>query len=252
MMNLGYMRRHLREMLKEPDPDNSLWTDLTLNEWLNEGAKMMTSSAQQNESACQFLCKLKPGSTTDYQREYILPDDFDEAISASLYNGIELALRHKDVQPSIRNNNFCGVPTHFYIRERTKKRIETDASGITITDIDSRKKARKMFGLDPRPTSAFPVTITYLALQPWMHVDSDEPTIPYEFRRGIIEYAAAQAFKSDEMYAQANLAMGEYSAYMEKLRDKMINRGQEMDFPTVKIRDEEDPPYQQYEVYRIP
>ena len=248
MMNLGYMRRHLREKLKEPDPANSLWTDLTLNEYLNEGAKVLASSTEPTESIFQFTTTLQASNAALYQREYVLPGDFDKVASCSLWNGTERGLLYRDVGKSIKNNGYTGIPTHFYVREKTRKRVDTSSTGMTISDIDTLKKPRKMFGLDPAPSQALVVTVRYFANHPWMRQDTDEPDIDYEFRRGIIEYAAALAYDSDEMYAQANLCRASYNGYKEGLFNKMISRGQETEFPVVKITDEDDSFF--YEVYR--
>ena len=71
-----------------------------------------------------------------------------------------------------------------------------------------------------------------------MKHDADEPLVPYEFRRGIIDYAVAQAYRSDEMYAQSNVHMTDFNEAVKGCMAKMSNQGQEQAFPTMRMRNE--------------
>lgn len=237
-MTLGYMRRHLREALKEQDPDDSLWTDLTLNDFLNEGAKVMASRCQPQETAFQFTVSLVSGSTTEYQRERKLPSDVDEVFGVYVKNGVQQQLTRRSFNRSMRNAD-TGTPTGFYVR-RSKKRIETNATDITVSDIDLVKRRPKlMLGLDPKPDDDYVITVFYYSLDSFMRNDADTPTIPFEFCRGIIDYAAYLAYRSDEMYATANLYLETFSAYVAGCQAKVMNEGQETEFPVMKIRDDD-------------
>ena len=241
-MQLGYLRRHLREQLKETNPDDSLWTDLTLNDFLNEGAKVFASRTQPIDTLFQFQCSLVPGTTTnEFRREYKLPADMDEIFSVFLYNGEQYELRKCDMAYALRNSNFVGIPDRFYVRALTRKRIESNSQAITPSELDtSNKKARRMIGLHPKPSTNYVVTVCYYASHFWMRNDADSCIIPFEFCRGVIDYAAYLAHSSDEMYATANLYLEKFNSAVEGCRAKMINQGQETRFPTVRLRDDDE------------
>lgn len=232
------MRLEVRELLKEQDANTSLWTDKQLNKWLNQGAKLMVAYAQPQESMGGFTCELQTVNAGLYKSEYELPEDVDEIFGAWVYIGQQQELRQCGVEKALREQNIQMIPTHFYVRKLVTKRMDGAPTGITVSSENQERRGRTMFGLHPRPASNYPITYCYYSRQFEMRNDHDIPIIPYEYREGIINYCMSKCKKSDDMYAEADYYMNEYKAFADKCRDKMISRGQEVDFPVTKIRNE--------------
>jgi hypothetical protein len=53
------------------------------------------------------------------------------------------------------------------------------------------------------------------------------------FHRGLIHYATSLAKEIEEASAEADREMGKFQEYAKALKEKMIARGQQMEFPTV-------------------
>lgn len=250
MYDLGGLRFHLREALKEPNPDDSLWTDQVLNSWLNEGAFQMAEMAQPEECIYSFATVYENGSTSSYAREYEMPAGTNDIFGVSLWNGMNHDLHLVDQVRALQNNQITGVPTRFYIR-KSRQVAETSAAGIAVTK-NQKNQMRFYIGLDPKPSGEFPVSVFHYADHFYMHNDADVPIIPPAFRRGIIYYAKYLAHESDDMEALANLARSQFNNYVELLKAKRISAGQQMEFPKVRIRDEDERDEDYYEVSRIP
>lgn len=239
-MNKGQMRHEFRIAVGELDEDDSFYTNDQIDNWLNEAAKVMASIAQPIETLFQVTTSLRRGSTTEYAVEYELPPDMDELFGVTLFNGAdEHELTQINEGIARRNNQSVGIPDRFYLRGLTRKRADNGATGITVADLDG-KRTRMMLGLYPRPAGAYPITVCYYSHHFDMKNDFDVPIIPVQFRRGLIAYALWLAKKADDAYAEANIYKAEFAEFADKCREKMINRGQETNFPVVRIRDEED------------
>jgi hypothetical protein len=98
-----------------------------------------------------------------------------------------------------------------------------------------------VLGLYPVPSNA---TLKFYVYHYPEHFDliddTDVPRIPIEYRRGLIHYAASLGFQKEGASEDASRHMGEFSTYMKRLSEMMINNGQEESFPRSQTHGEDD------------
>lgn len=231
-MNLGQMRLEVRRAIDELTA--SFWTDAEINDWLNEGAKIMVSISQTLQSVHQF-------STEQGKQEYLLPADLDEIFGVTLSMGGSLTQLRPTYAENVQwGNATSGVPNQFYTRSQTGESVSQDDNGLTVSKV--AEGPRTLIGFFPIPSSAYQITINYFARHGTMRNDLMCPLIPVEYHRGIINFAIAQAKVKDEAYSEANRFLEQFKEYSDRLRDKSIARGQGMEFPSVTLTDEYELP----------
>ena len=238
-MNLAAMRLEVRRGLNEATAD--LFADSEINDWLNEAAKVMCELAQPMQAFWQK-------TLTASQQEYELPGDFDEIFSVKLTNSSNI----EDLSPiEAGDAQFgafgTGTPSRYYLRYLTTQRADQTASGIILTNIAS---TQTVIGFYPAPSSALTVTVYYHPSHYKMQTDASVPWVPVQFRRGLVSYAIARGKEKERAYQEADRFQGQFVQFAEKLRDKMITRGQGAFFP--KVRSAGDDDYRADVVVRIP
>lgn len=232
-MNRGQMRLEVRRAIGELTAD--LWSDSEINDWLNEGAKILISNSQ----ALQAIYQL---TTVAAQQEYVLPDFIDEVFNLTLnYNGLRSLTNVRPEQVQL-GTFMQGIPGWFYTRYLSQQTGDQTSSGITVDDVDPQGQHSKfVLGLFPCPNSALQLTVSYYARHFEMKTDGAVPQVPPEFRRGIVAYATALAKEKEGAYGEADRKRKEFSDFSDRLREKMICDGQS-EFPCVTT-DEDEPLY---------
>jgi hypothetical protein len=232
-MQLSQMRLEVRRAIDELTED--FWSDDEIDDWLNEGAKVMVSIASPLQSSYQF-------NTVAGTQEYVLPDDVDEVFAVAInYSGIR-QLRPTLAERVQWSQSYTGIPAEFYTRYMSLKTAMHTSSGITVAAAGGTNVQKFVLGLYPIPSGANQVTISYYSKHFTMSADADIPQVPVEFHRGIINYAVHLAKEKDEAYAEADRHLEKFKNYCDRLRDKMISQGQEMAFPTVVVAEDLDSP----------
>lgn len=243
-MNLAQLRREVRRKLNESSAD--LWTDDMINDWLNEGVRTMIVIAQPLQTAFQFYPSLRSGSTSEYKGEYLLPADVDEVYSVSVFSGVNQELQLVDEKVVRDGARSAGTPSYCYVKDQTMVTTEqlSAAPGISLTGVnsDNTQDARKVLGLYPAPSSSgTAITVFYFSKGFDMATDTQIPhAIPLAFHRGIVHYATSLAKEIEEASAEADREMGKFQEYAKALKEKMIARGQQLEFPTVNEREDYD------------
>ena len=243
-MNLAQLRREVRRKLNESSAD--LWTDEMINDWLNEGVRTMIVIAQPLQTAFQFYPSLRSGSTSEYKGEYVLPADVDEVYAVTINSGVTLELKLVDERVVRDGSRSAGTPEYCYIKDQTLVTTEqiSAAPGIAIAAVNSENPndARKVLGLWPAPSVATTaISVFYFSKGFDMSNDNQIPhAIPLAFHRGIIHYATSLAKEIEEASAEADREMGKFQEYAKALKEKMISRGQQMEFPKVNEREDYD------------
>ena len=233
-MNLGQMRLEVRRAIAELAAD--LWSDSEINDWLNEGAKIMVSNAQNIQAMHQF-------TTVAGTQEYSLPDDIDELFAATYYNNGIIQLAPADARNIQQGTNFTGISRWFYTRTSTAQTSGQGASGITLGTVDAAnpRLPHLVLGLYPIPAAATQVTVFYYSRHYTMRTDGSVPAVPPEFRRGIIAYATALAKEKEMAYGEADRKRKEFQEFADRLREKMVTDCQDIAFPTVRTDDDQVP-----------
>lgn len=236
-MNRGQLRREVRRKLNESSAD--LWSDAAINDWLNEAVRTMIVISQPLQTAFQFYPSLRDGSTSEYKSEYILPADVDEVYQVTAHTGSNFPLQLVDESVIADGTRVSGSPEYCYIKDSTMVTIEplSDAPGLSVQALnsDNSQVARKVLGLYPVPsTDESAITVFYFSKGFDMTNDNQIPhAIPLAFHRGIIHYATSLAKEIEEASAEADREMGKFQEYAKALKEKMISRGQQMEFPRV-------------------
>lgn len=232
-MNLQQMILEVRRAVDEPQPD--FFTDQELTDWLNEGAKIMASDAQPLQTVYQF-------TTTNAVQEYPLPQDTDEIFGVSYYRSSTLyQLRPVDVRVVQFASVVTSLPVNFYLRSVTNQLAPQTTSGIVPENYATNPTTYGLvLGLYPLPSnSTDTVTVSYYAKHNNMRFPYDVSPIPLEFHRGIVAYSIAMAKGKDSAYGEMNnVYLPLFQQFKDRLKEKMANRGQEMEFPKMKINDE--------------
>ena len=237
-MNRGQLRLEVRRVLGELTESTSLWTDNEINDWLNEGAMIMTAIAQPYECFHAFTCALQPGSTTAYLAEYPLGEDVDEVFAVWINDGTEeRPLRRAGKISGIRET---GVPSHFYLRGITDQTMELRDGGFSIQPINPAVgRGRFVLGLNPAPAGAYVARIAYYGRHFLMKNDFEVPLIPPEYRRGLVNYAESMARQKDDDPEKAAQCLQSFSNFAEKLKARMVDRGDETEMPSAMLWEEE-------------
>lgn len=234
-MNRGQMRLEVRRAIAELTAD--LWSDAEINDWLNEGAKIMVSNAQSVQAMYQL-------TTVAGQQEYLLPEDVDEIFSVTYFDAGVQQLIPIDARQVQIGTNQSGNPRWFYTRNQSLQTGQMSSTGITVADVSESEGQvpRLIIGLFPLPSAAKQLTVFYYARHYNMRVDGAVPAVPPEFRRGIVQYATALAKEKEMAYAEADRCRKMFQDYSDRLREKMICDGQDIAFPCVQT-DEDVVPY---------
>lgn len=235
-MNLQQMILEARRALD--GLTDQFWTDSELTDWLNEGAKIMAADAQPIQSIKQI-------SSVANRQEYDLGPDVDEIYAVKYFKGGNLYDLHNVQQAAVQwGGTQSGHPLCFYTRVVTSQTAGQGTDGdIDLGDTDY--PATTVLGLHPIPSTAGEtLTIFYFARHMNMKFPKDVSPIPLEFHRGIVAYAIALGKMKEEAYAEAtNVYMPIFNEFKERLKTKMINRGQETNFPKAKIVGDDMPHY---------
>lgn len=236
-MNRGQLRREVRRKLNESSAD--LWTDDAINDWLNEAVRTMIVISQPLQTAFQFYPSLRDGSTGEYKSEYVLPLDVDEVYQVTAHNGSNFPLQLVDESVIADGTRVSGSPEYCYIKDSTTVTVEplSVAPGLAIKALnsDDGQVSRKVLGLYPVPSTAeSAITVFYFSKGCDMTNDNQIPhAIPLAFHRGLVHYATSLAKEIEEASAEADREMGKFQEYAKALKEKMIARGQQMEFPRV-------------------
>lgn len=233
-MNLGQMRLEVRRAIAELTAD--FWSDSEINDWLNEGAKIMVSNAQSVQAIYQR-------NTVASQQEYPLPEDIDEIVNVTYFDSAEHPLDPVDPRQVQIGSNQTGTPRWFYLRKTTQYG-NMASTGITVSDANEQQgmNAEQVLGLFPVPNAAKALTVFYISRHFQMKNDGAVPNIPPEFRRGIIAYATALAKEKEMAYGDADRHRKMFQDFSDRLREKSIYDGQQIAFPCVQT-DEDRVPY---------
>jgi len=228
-MNLAQMIKEVRRALDEPTAD--FWTDEEITDWLNEGAKIMTSGAQPLQAFYQF-------STVAGQQEYAMPDDFDELFEVKYFRSNLTTLKLTS-PAAAQNGNSQGLPQYFYMRSVATQSAGQGADGdIQLGTPGTTFKT--MLGLIDKPSqSGDKVTVFYFSQHFSMTNDTDVSPIPVAFHRGPISYATAMGKQKDEAYGEQDKFLAMFKDFADSLKKKTINAGQETAFPQLRVVDED-------------
>ncbi|HEY9684692.1 MAG TPA: hypothetical protein V6C86_24135 [Oculatellaceae cyanobacterium] len=235
-MNLGQMRTEVRRAIDEPTAD--FWADSELNDWLNEGAKLMVSESQPVQTFYQLACVAG-------QQEYNLPSDVDEVFDAKLWIGSLLPLSPTSPRGVQEASQQPGQPEKFYVREIVAQTAgQGSNNNITVTPSTPTwtSGGGKVIGFYPTPSSsAWTVTLSYFSAHYTMVNDTDVSPVPLEYHRGIVAYATAIAKQKDEAYSEmSDIYMPIFEKFRDRLKVKMMNAGQELTHPKIQVLGEED------------
>lgn len=235
MMNLGRMR--LEAQRASDGVGDSFWSTQEWNDWLNEGALLMTVIANSYQQVHQI-------STVSGQQEYPLPMKVGQVLQGIkiLNGGNQRELELCSADDAQEGSSTLATPNEYYLRGYTGKAVnhQTDGS-LTVSNavLAEPNGARLVLGLSPVPDSVYVITLPYYARHYTMRADMDVPSIPPEHHRGIVSYAVAMAKQKEQAMAESDRFMGNFHEHASKLRDRMIMRGQS-GFPRAKT-DEDDP-----------
>lgn len=235
-MNRGEIRAEVRKLLFEDDAD--FWADSELNAWINEGVRLMTKESHALQAIYQVSPELKPGSTSEYKSEIVLPSDVLEIFSVVCVNGnTKTKLRNRDFRMMAHSQRHAGVPTDYYLRRWTRQQLQDYSTGLQLSDIGTSGNLPTMvLGLNPVPSSA--------NLLFWVHYypthyelldDIDIPAIPIEARRGLIHYAAHLGFEKENSPEDSDRQLAKFRDYLGRLKEDQIHGGQMERFPVARI-----------------
>lgn len=232
-MNLAQMRLEVRRAIDELTA--SFWTDQEITDWLNEGAKIMCSDAQPIQATKQIL-------TVQSQQEYDLGQDVDEIFGVTYLRSTLFQLKPIDQRQVQFGNPLTGLPQYYYIRQVSSQFAgQVSGGGQQVTNVNADPTVgTTVLGLWPiSSANSEQITISYFARHFNMTNDKDVSPIPLEFHRGIVSYAIAMAKMKDEAYGEASqVFLPMFQQFKDRLKEKMMNRGQEAAFPKVQMRDE--------------
>jgi len=231
-MNLAQMIAEVRRGLDETTPD--FWTDAEITDWLNEAVKVMTSSTQQLQAFYQF-------TTVSGTQEYALPSDLDELFNVVHFRSTLTPLSLTSPQAAQMGNQNPSIPGRFYLRSVAAQTAGQGTDGnITLGSIADPPVYSKILGLSPVPNqTGDTVTVFYFSEHFTMTELTDTSPIPVAFHRGPVSYAIAMGKQKEEAYGEMDRALQMFGQFTEKLQKKIINSGQEVAFPSVKMRGEE-------------
>lgn len=244
-MNRGELRAEVRKLLFEDDAD--FWSDAEINSWLNEGVRLMCKESHALQSIYQFSPTLKPGSTTEWQSEVVLPADISEIFSVVMVNGTtKTKLRYRDFRIMASSQRVGGTPTDYYLRRWTRQQLQDYSTGLSLSEIGTSGALPTMvLGLNPVPSSA--------SLVFWVHHypthyelldDIDIPVIPIEARRGLIHYGAHLGFEKENSPEDSDRHLAKFRDYLGRLKEDQIHGGQMERFPVVRILDDDEYDYE--------
>lgn len=214
-MNRGQLRLALRRGLGELNPATSLWSDAELNDLLNEAVQALSAEAE-----C-FMRTIKR-NTVGGQQEYQLPNDVNKIQDVKFYQGAlyeEDVTNFWDVQQA---TNVNGVPFKYYIK-RGVTEMSPQVSGGDIQlqplSLPSGNVPTTVIGLYPVPGGSGPLTVVYYARHPQLVNDMQEPLIPIEFHRALVEYAKVFCMEDQGALQEADRALKKYSDFKERLKE---------------------------------
>lgn len=240
-MNLAQMRLEVRRALYEETAD--FFSDAMINSWLNEGAMLLNKIARSEHGIYVFTPSLAPGSSTDYQSEYVMPGDMNEIYEVwytSSGSASPVELSHRGFKAAHGAPRATGYPAQWYTRKLSPKQIQRLSTGLTVSDIEpGSNETRLILGIYPIPTTGT-IFVHHFSRHFQMDTDEDVPHIPAEFRRGCIHYAAHLGFEKEAARDDSAYHLKRYNEYASELKAEQIYEGQQAGFPKVNIAGEED------------
>lgn len=230
------MRAEVRKLLFEDEAD--FWSDAEINNWLNEGVRLMTKESHSLQAVYQFSPTLKQGSTSEYNSEIVLPADITEIFSVVCVNGTtKTKLRFKDFRIMAHSQRVAGVPTDYYLRRWTRQQLQDYSTGLELSELGTSGNLPTMvLGLNPVPSSSSLVFwVHYYPTHYEMVDDLDIPAIPLEARRGPIHYAAHLGFEKENSPEDSDRQIAKFRDYLGRLKEDQVHGGQMERFPAARI-----------------
>jgi hypothetical protein len=231
---------NLREMILEvrsaiDDQSARMWTDTEITRWLNQAVRIMCSTALPLQAVYST-------TTTASIQEYVLPEDVVRVYSVGFYNGIVYWLRPADFAQAQPGTLITGIPSSFYLKNRTTQLAPQTSTGITpaAQDANNPTAPRIILGLLPVPSSASTLLVYYFSRHTLLNVDTQEPQIPEEFHDGICAYAIGKAKEKDLAYEEGQLFLQRFRDHTEALKNSTFLDGQDLAFPHVTNPGEAD------------
>lgn len=166
----------------------------TLRSELDDLAGLDLSTAERDRLLNEGYRRLAVESEWTRKTDDIGPTVVDQAayaVPSDLYRGLRLAVN--------------GVPYYLSDEEDaeqlTRGQRNAGSTGIYYTQFDS--SGVESYALYPVPTvDGYAVNLTYVYRPAEMDDDADEPAIPSEFHRALVDYARGVAYGSLEDHAE--------------------------------------------------